>query len=215
MRFSPARPHDRAACHPLRVAASDDSGAEGISRSRIEGISDGVIAVAITLLVLGVEAPIPEPGESLWNALDSGTLNSLALFVLSFAVIARFWMVHHGVLRDLPERVPAGIVVLNFAFLMMVCLIPFSTTLFDRNPQDMLALVLYAATFAFVSLLTALIGLGASGHLTLRQLAVPVVFLLAIPIGLVFGPTYAPCAWALLFLFASDRIDDTLARRVR
>jgi len=73
------------------VAAPADTTADGgIWRSQLEGISDGVIAVAITLLVLGIDPPDPAPGESLWQALDTGTLGSLGLFALSFIVVARF-----------------------------------------------------------------------------------------------------------------------------
>ena len=84
------------------AAPADTTADGGIRRSRLEGISDGVIAVAITLLVLGIDPPDPAPGESLWQALDTGTIGSLGLFVLSFVVIGRFWMVHHDAMRDLP-----------------------------------------------------------------------------------------------------------------
>lgn len=187
----------------------------GISRGRLEAFSDGVMAVAITLLVLGVEAPDPAPGESLWQALDTQTLGSLALFVLSFAVIARFWLVHHDAFKSLPARVPTPLVAANFGFLLMICLVPFSTSLFASESNDMLALVVYAATFAVVSgCLAILIAQGRDG-LTVRSIAIPAVFLAAIPVGVVVGPAYAPWTWLLLTLTSSGRLDAVLARRLR
>lgn len=197
------------------AAPADTTPDSGIRRARLEGISDGVIAVAITLLVLGIDPPDPAPGESLWQALDTGTIGSLGLFALSFVVIARFWMVHHDAMRGLPDLVPTRIVLINFAFLLTLCLIPFSTTLYAGNADDMLALVVYAGTFAVVSLLLAAIYAAGQEHLTLRDFAVPVGFALAIPVALMVGPELAPWAWLALFLLSTDRVDRALSRRIR
>lgn len=172
------------------------------------------MAVAITLLVLGVEAPDPAPGESLWQALDTQTLGSLALFVLSFAVIARFWLVHHDAFKSLPARVPTPLVAANFGFLLMICLVPFSTSLFASESDDMLALVVYASTFALVSaLLAVLIAQGRDG-VTVRTIAIPAIFLAAIPVGLIVGPSWAPWTWMLLATTSTGRFDAVLARRL-
>ncbi|MFM7246959.1 MAG: TMEM175 family protein [Actinomycetota bacterium] len=194
---------------------ADTTADGGVRRTRLEGISDGVIAVAITLLVLGIDPPDPAPGESLWQALDTGTLGSLGLFALSFIVIARFWMIHHDAMRGLPEVVPTRLVLVNFAFLLTLCLIPFSTTLYARNADDMLALVVYAGTFAIVSLLLAALDAAGREHLTLRTFAVPTGFLLAIPMALVVGPMLAPWAWLALFALSTDRVERALSRRIR
>ena len=86
------------------------------------------MAVAITLLALGIDAPTPEPGESLLQAFDAQTLGAIGLFALSFFLIARFWLVHHRLFAGLPSMLDPGFVVLNFAFLAMICLVPFATT---------------------------------------------------------------------------------------
>ena len=207
MRYSPDRP----ACHPSQVAADADP--ELISRSRLESISDGVIAVALTLLVLSVDAPTAAPGESLWDALDQGTVFSLLLFVISFAIIARFWVVHHAALRALPDQIPNKLVVANFGFLLMVCLVPFATTLYARNDSDMTALVVYALAFALMSVLLSTIRTG--GNLRSRPIGlfVPAVFLLAIPVGLVIGPNWATMTWMILVLVPDRRINALLNRR--
>lgn len=207
MRYSPDRP----ACHPSQVAADADP--ELISRSRLESISDGVIAVALTLLVLSVDAPKAAAGESLWDALDQGTVFSLLLFVLSFAIIARFWVVHHAALKALPDDIPSRLVVANFGFLLMVCLVPFATTLYARNNSDMTALVVYALAFALMSLLLSTIR--TRGNLRSRPMSlfVPAVFLLAIPVGLIIGPNWATMTWLILVIVPDHRVNALLNRR--
>ena len=64
----------------------------GYGRGRVEAISDGVVAVAITLLALGIEAPQVAAGETLWQSFDTQTLSQIGLFLLSFFLIARFWL---------------------------------------------------------------------------------------------------------------------------
>ena len=210
MRYSPAavEPPDRPGCHPWRVSAgSDTSTGPGITRGRLEGISDGIMAVAITLLVLGVEPPTPEAGQSLWEAIDRDALGSIGLFVLSFAIIARFWLVHHDAMRTLPAIVPARVVVINFGFLLGICLVPFATAVYARNADDFTALAIYAGTFAAISALSsAMFALGGSrGRLV--QLYAPVVFLAALPLALVVSPRYAPLAWLVMIVLPHSRLE--------
>jgi len=73
--------------------------------SRLEAFSDGVFAIAITLLVL--EIPIPLAGEEgLWHALLD-QWPSLASYAVSFSIIGIIWVNHHAVLDhavEVPRR---------------------------------------------------------------------------------------------------------------
>ncbi|MGM0819568.1 MAG: TMEM175 family protein, partial [Actinomycetota bacterium] len=62
--------------------------------SRIANLSDALFAIAMTLLVLRIEAPDAE-GDALAGAVIAQWPQLLA-FVISFAVVAHFWWVHHG-----------------------------------------------------------------------------------------------------------------------
>jgi TMEM175 potassium channel family protein len=76
---------------------------EQISRrdlSRIAAFTDGVMAVAITLLVLNVEVPRLTPGEDLGDALVD-LLPSLGAYALAFALVGRFWVIHHNLFEKL------------------------------------------------------------------------------------------------------------------
>ena len=193
-------------------AEVETGAASGVRRGRLEGISDGIIAVAITLLALGIDAPEPKPGQSLLEAFDAGTLGAIGLFALSFFLIARFWLLHHRLFAGLPSTVSERLVVVNFAFLAAICLVPFATTTYARNPADMTALAIYTAVIvAATVLLTAMFRDSATGDRR-RGLAVTLVLLSAIPVGLVIGPRYAPIVWMLLVVVRGDRLGRLLRR---
>lgn len=179
----------------------------GIRRGRLEGISDGIMAVAITLLALGIEAPVPEPGETLLQAFDAQTLGAIALFALSFFLIARFWLVHHRLFAGLPANVQPAFVVLNFVFLAVICLVPFATTTYSHNPDDMTALVIYTAVIAGATVLLSVMFRRSTTHSGRRGVYVPLVLISAIPVGLVVGPRYAPIIWTLLLFGDAARFE--------
>ncbi len=98
-----------------------------VSASRLEAFCDGVIAIAITLLVLEIKVP------NLDNSSASRLLTNLAsrgpMFlatVLSFLIIGCYWVNHHRLMR-LFRHVDHGFVLLTLLWLLCLCLIPFST----------------------------------------------------------------------------------------
>ncbi len=179
----------------------------GYGRGRVEAISDGVVAVAMTLLALGIKAPQVAPGETLWQAFDIHTLGQIGLFLLSFFMIARFWLMHHRLFRELPDVLSPRFVVLNFAFLAALCLMPFATTTYSENSNDLTALAIYTAVVAINSLLMSLL-FSQTKTRTLSQLFLPVtIVLLAIPVGYFVGPSYALFVWASLFVVGGGRLE--------
>ena len=187
---------------------SEQPTSPGVSRGRLEAISDGIMAVAITLLALGIDAPQPAEGETLLSAFDANALGAIGLFLLSFFLIARFWLIHHRAFKGLPALVSHRFVILNFAFLAAVCLMPFATTTYSRNASDMTALVIYTVVIATATILLSAM-FHVSGRRTLsRAILAPLIILLAIPLGLVVGAEWAPWIWLLLLLLRGDRLDN-------
>jgi uncharacterized membrane protein len=95
----------------------------GSSKSRAEAFSDGIFAIAATLLVLDLAVPKPEP------TLLDGFLHewpAYAAYATSFLTIGIIWVNHHAVLERI-ERVDRGLLFLNVVFLLFVALIPFPT----------------------------------------------------------------------------------------
>ncbi len=93
---------------------------------RIEAFSDGVFAIAITLLVL--EISVPESGfEDLWNGIADQWPSYLG-YATSFLTIGGLWFAHHGIFRRLTDA-DANVMRLNILLLMLVSFLPFPTKL--------------------------------------------------------------------------------------
>jgi uncharacterized membrane protein len=101
---------------------------------RIEAFSDGVFAIAITLLVLELHVPELEPGEGLWPALLH-EWPQFAAYLTSFAIIGIMWVNHHSMFRQI-QRADRGLMFLNLGLLLWTALLPFPTSLFAEYLQD-------------------------------------------------------------------------------
>jgi uncharacterized membrane protein len=95
---------------------------------RTEAFSDGVIAVAITLLILDIHVPDVQTG--LLQALLSQWPNYLG-YVTSFLVIIIFWANHHNMFRNI-YQVDYALLLINAFFLMCIAFIPFATALLTK-----------------------------------------------------------------------------------
>jgi uncharacterized membrane protein len=102
---------------------------------RAEAFSDGVFAIAITLLVLGLHLPGPGPQDhSLTYQLVHAWPQYFA-YVVSFLTIGIMWMNHHTLLAHV-NRVNRPLLVLNLLLLMGVVAIPFPTELVAQHLRD-------------------------------------------------------------------------------
>jgi len=118
---------------------------------RIESFSDGVFAVAITLLILEIKAPRATAGN-LAHALAEDWPSYLA-FVLSFFYIGVMWIDHHRVFAHI-RRSNDTLVILNLLLLLGVSAAPFPTGLLATNlgtPDQRTAQVLYDAVFLAIT----------------------------------------------------------------
>jgi uncharacterized membrane protein len=118
--------------------------------SRIGAFTDGVMAVAITLLVLNLEVPTLAPGESLGDALID-ELPSLAAYLLAFALVGRFWVLHHNLFERL-HGFDRTLMTLNLGFLALIALLPFSTDLYDVYTDEGLAAAVLGGTLGLAAL---------------------------------------------------------------
>ena len=99
-----------------------------MTTGRLEAFSDGVFAIAITLLILDIK--VPEVHHGLAHALRVQWPN-YAAFLVSFMVIGIMWVNHHTMLVPC-ARVDRPLLFLNLGLLMTVVVIPFPTALFAR-----------------------------------------------------------------------------------
>lgn len=117
----------------------------GLSLSRLEALSDGVCAIAITILVLLIEVPSASEEnllEALWK---SGHV--FAAYITSFVLICIYWWRHHIISHYL-RKTDKILTWLNLLFLLWIAFVPFPTDLLIehfRSPQIEIAIVLYGS----------------------------------------------------------------------
>jgi len=99
-----------------------------VRSSRLEAFSDGVFAIAATLLVL--ELRVPEDGADLAVSLR-GLWPAYAAYLVSFLTIGIIWVNHHTLLEHC-RRVDRRFLYLNLLLLVAVGIVPFPTSLVDR-----------------------------------------------------------------------------------
>jgi uncharacterized membrane protein len=118
-----------------------------VSTNRLESFSDGVIAVAITLLVLNISVPDPHTTLHLGHKLAQ-QWPTYAAYVTSFLTIGIIWINHHVVISRL-ARADHSILILNIVLLLTIAVIPFGTALvasyLKQGRGDSLAAGLYGA----------------------------------------------------------------------
>lgn len=122
--------------------------------ARLETFADGVMAIAITLLILDVKVP-RLAGGSLRSALAEQWPNYVA-FVASFLTIGIIWVNHHHMFK-LIERTTHAFLMLNVVFLLTICFLPFPTALvaeYVRNSDTRsLATAVYGGTMTAIAIM--------------------------------------------------------------
>jgi len=116
----------------------------GQNLERLAALSDGVFAVAMTLLVLDLRSPAAEAIHSEHDLLValSGLLPRLATYFMSFLTLGIFWL-GQQVQLDRLARSDRDLAWLHLAFLCAVTLVPFSTALLAEHIVSRVALVVY------------------------------------------------------------------------
>lgn len=112
---------------------------------RFESFSDGVFAIAMTLLALELRVPYLQTiggGFSLQGLVP--LIPNLLTFVLSFVAIAIFWVNHHQLTQNINSITRRRILWLNILLLLFVTLIPFVTETMSINAPSPVAVSLYA-----------------------------------------------------------------------
>jgi uncharacterized membrane protein len=183
--------------------------------SRIVAFSDGVFAIAITLLVLSFSIPNHLHGESLAEALW-GQREDLVAYAISFAVIGRFWIVHHRFFSDV-TGFDGRLLGLNIFYLAWIVLIPFSSEVLGDHGGESAAVILYAANLSGV-ILTGM-WMAADAHAAgltrtdagqhreqrYRSVYIAAVFLASIPVACL-STAIAQLMWLALFFDPASRI---------
>ena len=145
---------------------------QGFKATRIGAISDGVFAIAMTLLVLNLKLPelqAPVSGGAFRDAVFSQWPYFVS-WLISFAILGRLWLTHHALVEH-GERLSRACAAMNFAFLGAISFIPFPTSLISEHADQPLSVIIFSATCAAAALALAGIYLllGSSGTVSEDQ----------------------------------------------
>ena len=192
---------------------------------RLEAFSDGVFAVAITLLVLNIKIPgidsllnkLPNDTD-LWHRLGE-EWPMLAAYVTSFATIGIMWLNHHRLFVHI-KRINTVLVLLNLALLLFIVFVPVPTALlaeYVELPDQHAAAIIYSGTFVLMACCFNLLWRYASYHnrllgkdvdsraiqaISRQYLFGPLVYLIAFALAWVSTPATIIASFALALFFA-------------
>ncbi len=123
------------------------------SLDRLMFFSDGVFAIAITLLA--IELHVPHGWDGTIATLVREGWGMIGAFILSFAVVGVFWNSHRRLFLGM-ERFTTGVFILNLAVLGGIALMPFATTLMYSPPVTAQTFTLYLGLVSVIGLFTGL-----------------------------------------------------------
>ena len=125
-----------------------------LSTGRLEAFSDGVFAIAITLLVL--EISVPEGSEEDLLAAVLAQWPSYLAYVVSFATIGVAWLEHNAI-TDYMQYADALVVRVNLLLLLLVSFLPFPTSLvaenFGERDAERVAVTIYGLNLLLIAVL--------------------------------------------------------------
>ncbi len=114
-----------------------------MNKNRIDALTDGIIAIIITIMVLEMKTP----QEASWKAI-AAMLPVLISYVLSYISVAIYWGNHHHIMHTLPH-VNSKIIWVNFILLFFLSLVPFTTKWMGETHFDKISVFVYALNFVF------------------------------------------------------------------
>ncbi len=125
---------------------------EALDKGRFDAFTDGVFAIAITLLVLEIHVPeLKQVDDAHLREKLAELGGPLLTYALSFATVGIIWLNHHATFAPV-KRVDRTTNALNIVLLAVVCFLPFPTALLSRYGPLPASTALYGATFTAMSI---------------------------------------------------------------
>lgn len=186
-----------------------------IEPSRIQDWTDGIFAFAMTLLIVSVDIPnleSPVTEEKLSGALV-GMMPTFLTFIMSFVLIAIFWMVHHKQFQSIKKSNDA-LLWINVALMLLVVFMPFTTDLIDDYSNFKIANFVFNLNMFFIGAMFYLqysyssshglfderISMEHISHYKRQNSAIAVVSLIALIAGLL-SPIYSSYLYLLIPIY--------------
>jgi uncharacterized membrane protein len=207
-------------------AATDNQ--DEASTDRLVTLSDGVVAIALTLIILGIQVPSteglrdPNSVSVLANAL-SHTVDGWISYVISFYVIAQFWLIHRQVFRGIRGH-REGLAFWNFLFLFTISVMPFTSDLVGKWSENPLSVMIFSLNLILANVATYGMLAFSRRHRLLNERGAAYLgryeslegvisiafYVVAIPVALV-SPDFAKLCWAGLAI--APRLASMITKR--
>ena len=187
-----------------------------LSKGRLETLTDGVFAIIMTILVFNISVPeliLFEEGEYASERLSAKFVElwpDFLAYVISFSTLGAFWVAHHRIFRWI-LYVDRPLIWINISFLMIIGLVPFSTTLLTQYMDQQNSIFAYSSNAILAGLLIYAIYYYAKRHPDLVDKTVQaliekssskriVATILTYSVAIIFSFIYLPASLFLLLL---------------
>lgn len=121
-----------------------------ITPARLVSFSDGIFAIAITLLVFNLKIPeIPAGNHDRLFSTIMAMVPRFITYFMSFLLIAVFWFIHHHMFHHI-HRIDDIFIWINVLYLLGISFLPFPSALLGAYPDETSALVFYICSMSFV-----------------------------------------------------------------
>lgn len=112
---------------------------------RLAAFSDGLLAIVVTILVLTINVPEHDFSREGILSFLAKTEHDILIYMASFWLVAAYWILHHS-LFSFVRYVTRSMILLNFLFLFVVTLLPFSTKFKNTYPKEAVAALTFGIT---------------------------------------------------------------------
>ena len=126
---------------------------DGLNKSRVESLTEGVFATAMTILVLNLVVPVVT-GPNVSSDLASDLLAlwpNFLIYAISFITLGVIWIAHNQRFMYI-HKINGKLIWVNIIFLLSVGILPFTTALIGKYPLQELTVVLYGINLFAISL---------------------------------------------------------------
>jgi uncharacterized membrane protein len=125
-----------------------------ISKNRLETLVDGIFAIAMTILVLGITPPQPDisQAQAVLTAQIIDLFPEFFIFIISFLILAGFWLGHHRQFHFV-RVIDSRLLWINIFLLSSLVFIPFSTDVAGDYPDILIAVLLFHVNIIIIGLI--------------------------------------------------------------
>ena len=123
----------------------------GFNTFRIENLTDGVYAIAMTILILGIKVPVGLDSSNETKIFFARIFIPLLIYLLSFLILGTYWVGTH-IQHHFTAKTDRILLWLNILLLMIISVIPFTASMLNNYTDDKVSIIFYSINLLSASL---------------------------------------------------------------